>query len=489
MSDRLQGVFDRLPLRRNQDRVRQARRLSRRDRELRQRRILLVSMLSVTALVGLLLVGGALYEYGFRPREVLATVNGYEIRRGDYWKMRRYSLLNQIRQYQFFAAQNPQYAAQIQQLQRELTTYKEAPVDPQTLTGMIDDRVVLQRLDQLGLSITDEEVQNYLQESFAPVPLSSPTPSPTVNPTAAAWATQTASAAAATASRPAQGTPGAAPPGMPGTPGTPAGAGTPVTSGGEPAVPATPATPAAFPSASRTPGTPTLAPTATPNREQALATATAGLGQTLETLEERAGLSREDYLQLVVRPALARQEAQEKFAGEIKDVQPQVHAAHILLATRDGAEQARRAVTEEGKDFAEVARQQSTDTSTAPNGGDLGWFPRGVMVKEFEDAAFSLQPGEVSQPVQTKFGWHIIKVLEKDEARPVLPETLEQLRQGAFQKWLDAQKASSTIVSDLPVTTPTPATDQFEAPPGAPPTPAPTPRPAPTPVATPPALG
>lgn len=462
--------------------LQQPRRVSRREREARQRRILLAAMATVTASVLLLLVGGALYDYVIIPRQTLATVNGTTIRREDYWKQRRFSLISQIQQYQFFAAQNPQYASFVQQLQRELPQVRQAPVDPQTLTSMIDDTVTLQRLDTLGLSVTDADVQAYIGENFAPVPINSPTPSPTINPTAAAWATATASAqAAATTPSATPETPGAGTPGVAGTRGASGTARTP-------SVVATPATSAALgtpgtPVATRTPGA-TPEPSATPNREEALATATATYNEYLRNLRQPSGMSPDDYVRLVARPAVARQKVTERLQSEIRDVQPQVRAAHILVATRDGAEAARTAVTTGGRDFGEVAREQSTDTSTAPNGGDLGWFPRGVMVEPFEQGAFALQAGEVSQPVQTKFGWHVIKVLERDEARPLTTETLNSLKEGAFQKWLDRQKASSQITSQVEAT-PTPAAQQFEAPPGAPPPPTPSPAPTPAPIPSP----
>ncbi len=469
MIDRIAGLGGRL--RRRRDPVAQPRRLSRRERELRQRRLLYAGIALVTALLLLLLGGGALYEFVIRPRQVLATVNGQEIRRGDYWKVRRYSLISQIQQYQFFAAQNPQYAQFIQQLQQDLRGYKDAPVDPTTLNQMIDDVVLQQRMGELGVSLTPEEVRAYAVESLAPVPVNSPTPSPTVNPTAAFWSSLTATARAVSPTAPA----------TPGTPDRPAAPGTPGPA--TPDIASTPATPAAAatPTTPATPGTPraTPEPSATPNREEALATATATYGEYLGVLEDEAGMSREDYLRLVARPQLARQRVQDRLTGDIRDVQPQVHAAHILLATRDGAEAARAAVVG-GRDFAEVAREQSTDTATAPNGGDLGWFPRGVMVNAFEEAAFALPVGEISQPVQTRFGWHIIKVLERDDARPLTEETLRSLREGAVQKWLDAQRESSTITTILPAT-PTPAREQFEPPPSAPPTPAPPPPPTPSP--------
>jgi peptidyl-prolyl cis-trans isomerase C len=89
----------------------------------------------------------------------------------------------------------------------------------------------------------------------------------------------------------------------------------------------------------------------------------------------------------------------------------QIRASHILVSTRDEAETVLSELGD-GKEFEELARKYSSCPSSA-NGGDLGFFSKGQMVREFEDAAFSLAEGEVSQPVRTQFGFHIIKVTEK----------------------------------------------------------------------------
>lgn len=87
-----------------------------------------------------------------------------------------------------------------------------------------------------------------------------------------------------------------------------------------------------------------------------------------------------------------------------------LHAAHILVKTEQEAFVVLYDV-QNGKDFGDIARSKSICPS-AKKGGDLGWFARGKMVKEFETAAFSLKSGEVSKPVKTQFGWHVIKILE-----------------------------------------------------------------------------
>ncbi len=107
----------------------------------------------------------------------------------------------------------------------------------------------------------------------------------------------------------------------------------------------------------------------------------------------------------------------------------QVTAAHILVATEDEAK-AIIASLEDGADFAELAKSKSTGPS-GPNGGSLGKFGRGQMVPAFENAAFALEVGKITiQPVQTQFGWHVIKVESKKIApAPTIEDMREQLVQ------------------------------------------------------------
>jgi peptidyl-prolyl cis-trans isomerase C len=89
----------------------------------------------------------------------------------------------------------------------------------------------------------------------------------------------------------------------------------------------------------------------------------------------------------------------------------QVRASHILVRTKEQADQIRQEIIN-GRDFASAAQEYSICPSAA-QGGDLGYFERGMMVPEFEDAAFLLPIGEVSYPVQTEFGWHLIMVTDR----------------------------------------------------------------------------
>ena len=107
----------------------------------------------------------------------------------------------------------------------------------------------------------------------------------------------------------------------------------------------------------------------------------------------------------------------------------EVRAAHILVEDEATAKEIKQKL-DEGGDFAALAAEYGTD-GTASRGGDLGWFVREQMVPEFADAAFALEPGTISDPVKSPFGWHIIKSFEKrQQPKPELEEVRDQIVQG-----------------------------------------------------------
>lgn len=129
----------------------------------------------------------------------------------------------------------------------------------------------------------------------------------------------------------------------------------------------------------------------------------------------------------------------------------QVRASHILVASED---EARRIAAEARADparFPELARRHSTDTASKERGGDLGAFGRGQMVPQFEEAAFSLPVGQISEPVQSQFGWHVIRVEERartpfEQVRDSLREMLKRERgQAAFDELLDDLRAGASV--------------------------------------------
>lgn len=98
-----------------------------------------------------------------------------------------------------------------------------------------------------------------------------------------------------------------------------------------------------------------------------------------------------------------------------------------------------------GGDFSALAREYSEDTGSKEDGGDLGWFSKSQMVAEFAEAAFSLQPGQVSEPVKTQYGYHLIKVEERDPAHLLQAYILQQKQYEAYEKWLSDLKAAAKI--------------------------------------------
>jgi len=120
---------------------------------------------------------------------------------------------------------------------------------------------------------------------------------------------------------------------------------------------------------------------------------------------------------------------------------PEIHARHILVPTEEEAKAALARV-KNGEDFAKVATELSKDP--ASEGGDLGWFTKDRMVPEFADAAFKLEPGQISDPVKSQFGWHIIKVEEK---RMQTFPPFEQVKDQAAR--YVAQKAQGDLIASL----------------------------------------
>jgi parvulin-like peptidyl-prolyl isomerase len=451
------------------------RRVPRREIEARRQRLLRWGVAIAGAALIVILVGGVLYDNVIKPRQTLATVGGMAITREDYWKARANDLYEQALQYQDFAQfvganQQGQYLSMAQQALNEIPqVWGSTDVDQNTLQKMIDGQVYEQGMSDLGLSMTPEEIHTFALNRFAPPgsPLIPVSPTPTLTAARAAMATSTAAAFLATP----VGSPLAA------TPVSPRPAATPLA--------ATPmaASPIASPLAGAPQATPIASPVATagtPSPAEARATAEAGFSRFADSLFGVAHLSQADYDRLVAAPALAREKVDDALAAKVGQSASQIRAEHILVPTREAAEDARKRIVDGGEDFATVAREVSTDTATAGNGGELGWFTREEMVPPFADAAFALEPGQVSQPVQSEFGWHIIRVEAKDPDRPLTDSQISQIKEAERNRWLEAERQKLTVTSTLGPT-PTPFPQGFQAPVGAPPPPTPTPLPA-TPV-------
>lgn len=163
-----------------------------------------------------------------------------------------------------------------------------------------------------------------------------------------------------------------------------------------------------------------------------------------EVTAEQTGFTKEDFLDLLEK-SLYREKLADEIASEVPTTTEQIHARHILVETREEAEEVVTRL-EAGEDFAAVAAEVSQDESNKDAGGDLGWLARGRMVPEFEEVAFDLAPGEVSDVVETTYGFHIIKVEDRDENRELSEDELQQMRQQAVQEWFAERRESEDVV-------------------------------------------
>jgi peptidyl-prolyl cis-trans isomerase C len=161
--------------------------------------------------------------------------------------------------------------------------------------------------------------------------------------------------------------------------------------------------------------------------------------QRLKYLEERA--LRRAYFAEAIAGAVTEEAVRADYDAFTAQFTPQdeIRASHILVESEEEAN-AIKAELDGGADFAAIAKEKSIDPGSGANGGDLGFFGKGMMVPSFEEAAFALtEPGEVSAPIQSQFGWHIIKLGEKRQSQPptfeqVAPQIQQQVLMRSFNE-------------------------------------------------------
>ncbi len=128
---------------------------------------------------------------------------------------------------------------------------------------------------------------------------------------------------------------------------------------------------------------------------------------------------RDAYFDKSVKGAVAEAEAKKYYDEQVAQIKPEeeIKARHILVETEDRAKEIFEKIAH-GADFGQMAKEHSKDPGTKDEGGTLGYFARGQMVPQFEEAAFKLGKGDTSQPIQTQFGWHLIQVEDRREKKP-----------------------------------------------------------------------
>ncbi len=366
---------------------------SRRHREAKANRRVMIGLLAVGAVLVLLIGAGIVQELVIKPNQPIATVDGAKIGLRDYQKRVKFDWFRSGQ------VTDPQGTSQ------------------QTLDTLVDEQLLREQASQRGITVTADEIDQAIEKSFGylrvpPTPVPTPTPDPNATPSQEPTAT--------------------------------------------PAPTATPVTFESYQSASK---------------------------DYLARLNAASGMSQADFRKLVELD-LIRQKLYDAVTADTPTKAEQVHASHILVAVRTPAPTPEPTATggptpepnatpapaptptleprddaqalasivaiqqklAAGEDFATLAEQYSDDTGSKAQGGDLGWFARGSgLIQEFEDAAFKLQAGQVSDPVKTQFGYHLIKVLESDPARELDTYTIQQNKYTAYNTWLTNLRSAAKI--------------------------------------------
>jgi len=354
--------------------------LSRREKEQRLNKLLILGTASLLGIVVLIFAWGLYDQYVRRPRTPVAIVSGVPIRLDTYQRLvryRRWDYRNYLAQLeaekQQFDASKEEEAFLVQYLDQQISQIQRwlMNVPSDVLEELIDGQLAREECAKRGITVSPEEVQLRLEAQFGydrnpptPVPVSATLPI-TITPT------------------------------------------------------------------------PTTAPM---TREQFLERSAAWL----RAMEAQSGFTEQDFRRLL-ETSLYREKLAEVIGATVPTMTEQIHARHILLATREEAEKA-LARLQNGEDFAKLAQELSTDTATKDKGGDLGWLPRGKMVAEFDEAAFALQPGQISGIVETQFGFHIIRVEEREANRPLEPSDLEAAKSKAVEEWYRTRRTSPDVV-------------------------------------------
>ncbi len=390
---------------------------SRRERE--QLRLIYIGLGIVAALVVIVLAFGFYQTYVLEPQEPVAIVDGQEITTADYQDRVQYERFILQDQYQQIVQQQAALAEseneqlvellgnQYQQMANQILQQLSV-IDRQTVDTMIDDELIKAEAAERGLTASEEEVTEYINRTLAR----------RAGGLTAASASETATArvqASATA-----------------TLWTPTPTLTPsptITITGEITPTATPV------------DTPTPQPTPTFNVIDAESLSTE-YGNWLEILAENAGIGEAEYRQ-IVRTFVLRDKLAEALGDEVSPTAEQARARHILVETEEEAKEVIERL-EAGEEFADLATELSTDPGSAANGGDLGFVPSGRFVEPIDEAVFSLPLGEISEPIETQFGWHVVEVLEREE-RELSPADYQQSQQLAFSEWLENARAEADI--------------------------------------------
>lgn len=396
----------------------------------------------VVGLIGYAFLYDRVLKYN-KPVAVVGDrkINGKEFNQRVRLERNSYVLqYNQIAVQMVLMADNEDYVSyykqQLTQLLSILDDYEY--LGENVLNNMNDEQVVAIEAEKRGITVSDAEVDEMMQQLFSFYP--NGTATPTVDtwvfePTSTLTGMQkTLVAVAPTTETPTE---------------------TPISATGTAQETEAEIEPTATSATSPTAAEITLTPTST----QITGTATPYPTATVYT-EELYQQNYQDYitslkgievdesvLREYIRNYLLTQKLYAAITSEVSRMQDQVWARHILVETQDEAIVVMNRLAS-GEDWNTVCNEVTLDQSGLDNCGDLGWFAKGQMIKAFEDEAFSLDIGEISNPVESSYGWHVIQVLGHEERSVETDYDFERLQSNYYDIWFQEATANLTIVKN-----------------------------------------
>jgi peptidyl-prolyl cis-trans isomerase D len=404
------------------------------NREQKQKRFLLIGLIVTLVLIFGLIGYGLIDQYIIQGLKPIVTVGDTQISTNyfqhivwferDVMVQRHADLVKQLD-----ASSGNQFMAyflnqQIQAYEQNLSSEYAKQIGLSTLSQMIEDTLIKQEAKKRNITVSDEEINRYMQENiFGYFASGTPTIAPTITP----FVTSTMSSQQLTL--------------VPYT-ATPTITATPTAEQTSTAATAT-ATAPSTPTATTNPNA-TATPTITPYPTETPYTQDAYNNQFSKFLSEgsKAGLSMDD-IKTFMSGYIYRDKLTEALSTDVKPQQEQVWVRQILVADETIANDISKRL-QKGESFTSLASQYSTDVKTKNNGGDLGWFGRGKLASNVEDAAFTLKIGDISQPINAKDGYHIIQVLGH-EVRNLSETEISTIKNGKLNTWLNDQYSKVKI--------------------------------------------
>jgi hypothetical protein len=378
--------------------------VSRAKREARIQRWLLIGTGITVAIVAAVVAFAFINEQVLEPRRIVATINNETITVAQFQEQVQFDVYTQL------GGQSPSSFG------IDGATFAKYMLD-----AMVEQALIRQKATEMGVTVSQADIDEQVQLYFGydageqePTSTSFPTQPATQAPTETATFVYTVTPS----------------PTMTTVPGE-----TPTL------------TPTLTPTPRRKPTvtpTPSPQPTPTPLTEEDFKN---NLAENAKTVSEATGISEARVKELIAVQAeatLLRDRLVEALQIEVDDIKTMIHSAHIQVTSEEEA----NAVIERlnsGEDFEELAAELSTDTTNAYKGGDVGWYGPGEKEEAYEQIALSTPIGQIGGPIETQFGWHLIKVYARTEV-PMTPEEQERQQQEKFQEMVTTWREEGNVV-------------------------------------------